>query len=324
MAVFCGLVVYICLTDLYNKQMDYLTLAFGLILLVVGASYFVEYAVSLARHLRLHTAIFGAVIVAIGTSLPELVVTVESAIKHAPDIIVGNILGSNIANIGLVLGVALLLGKTLPDQTKLGGKNVLLLVLSLTFIGLIQLKLLFWPAGLLLLLLAAMLVLDMVKNREQTTYSPVLNTKDHIIAWVLIVVSLLGVIVGSQLVVNSSLDIAHALGISAGVIAATMIAIGTSLPELVITITAIKKKQHSLAIGNIIGSNLFNLTLIGGVGAVLIDLNAASSLITSTFFIIFLVLGCLFASRFVKPRRLHGAVLLGLYIIFVVLNYVAL
>lgn len=302
--------------------MECLTLAFGLTLLVIGASYFVEYAVSLARHLRLHTAVFGAVIVAIGTSLPELVVTIESAIKHSPDIIVGNILGSNIANVGLVLGVAILLGKNSPKQTKLAGKNALLLVLSFVFLGLIQLKLLFWPAGLLLLTLAAMLIMDMVKNREQATDFPVLNMKDHVIAWIVIIMSLIGVVVGSQLVVNSSLNIAYALGISAGVIAATIIAIGTSLPELVVTITAVKKKQHGLAIGNIIGSNLFNLALIGGIGALLSNLDTTVSLSVSAFFLVFLVLGYLLAGGRIVARRWHGAILVGLYALFVILDYV--
>lgn len=239
--------------------MDYLTLAFGIAMLVMGASYFVECATSLAKHLRLHVAVFGALIVAIGTSLPELAVTVESAIKGLPDIIIGNILGSNIANIGLAMGTAILLGRISPSQVKLNGNNTLLLILSLIFIGLLQLTLLFWPTGILLLALAGALVFDMAKNREPADDFSDLNIKDHIIACIVLAVSLVGIIVGSQIAVNSSLAIAQALSISVGVVAATMIAVGTSLPELVITIVAIHKKQPGLAVGNVIGSNLFKL-----------------------------------------------------------------
>lgn len=303
--------------------MEYLTLIFGLALLVIGASYFVEYAVNLAKLLHLHVAIFGAVIVAIGTSLPELVVTLESAMKNSPDIIIGNILGSNIANVGLVLGTAILLGKAVPNQSKLNGKNTLLLVLSLIFLGLLQLKLLFWPVGLLLFALAVVLVLDMARNREQTADFSGINIKDKVMAWAVLVASLVGVIIGSQLVVNSSITIAQTLGISVGVIAATIIAVGTSLPELVITIMAVKKKEHGLAVGNIIGSNLFNLALIGGVGAILVNLNTIVTLPITIFFLVFLLFGYLLAGGIIKPRRWYGAVMVGLYVLFLVSEYVS-
>jgi cation:H+ antiporter len=301
--------------------MDYLALAFGLVLMILGANYFVEYAVGLAKHLRLHVAVFGAVIVAIGTSLPELVVTIESALAKSPEIIVGNVLGSNIANIGLVMGITLLLGKVSSTHAELNGKNRLLLVLSVVFIGLIWLKLLFWPIGLVLLSIAAFHVFNLTKGRGERLDVPMLSTKKHIISWLVLVASLVGVVIGSQAVINSSLSIATAWGIPVGVIAATVIAIGTSLPELVVTMTALRKKERELAIGNVIGSNLFNLALIGGVGATIAHLNVALTVPITIFFLVFTIAAFILASGHIKPKRWHGVIMILIFVIYIATEY---
>ena len=301
--------------------MDYASLALGLTLLVIGASYFVEYAISIAKHMRLPLVVFGAVIVAIGTSLPELVVTIEAALKNSPDIIVGNILGSNIANVGLVLAVAMLMGRTSIRQKRLGGKNRLLLILTLVFLCLLQLRLLFWPAGLALLALAGFLIFGLTKDRNHQQEINKLNTKNLALSWIVLIASLAGVIIGSQVVVNASLAIAQAWQVSAGIIAATIIAVGTSLPELVITIAAVKKREHGLALGNLLGSNLFNIALIGGAGAALANLNVALSVPTIIFFLMFA--GALYtvAAGMIKPTPRYGMVLIGLYAVYVVMEY---
>lgn len=301
--------------------MDYASLALGLTLLVIGASYFVEYAISIAKHMRLPLVVFGAVIVAIGTSLPELVVTIEAALKNSPDIIVGNILGSNIANVGLVLAVAMLMGRTSIRQKRLGGKNRLLLILTLVFLCLLQLRLLFWPAGFALLALAGFLIFGLTKDRTHQQEINKLNTKNLALSWIVLIASLAGVIIGSQVVVNASLAIAQAWQVSAGIIAATIIAVGTSLPELVITIAAVKKREHGLALGNLLGSNLFNIALIGGAGAALGNLNVALSVPTIIFFLMFA--GALYtvAAGMIKPTPRYGMVLIGLYAVYVVMEY---
>ncbi|MGD8373648.1 MAG: sodium:calcium antiporter [Candidatus Woesebacteria bacterium] len=302
--------------------MDYLALALGLVLLSVGANYFVDYAVGLAKYLRIQTVVFGAIIVAIGTSLPELIITIGSAFSNNPEIIVGDIMGSNIANVGLVLGLALLLGKISPTHDKLDSKNVLLIVVTLVFVGLLLLRLLFWPIGVLLLGLSGFLILGLAKERDMSMQTPDIKTKNVIINWSVLISCLIGVIVGSQITIDSSLAIAKTLDISVGVVAATIIAIGTSLPELVITLMAIRRKEHGLAVGNVIGSNLFNLVLIGGVGATMSNLSVEVSLRMVVFFLSFALVLYMLASGRLKPNRFYGIALLVSYIIYVVLEYV--
>lgn len=301
--------------------MHYLSLALGLTLLVVGASYFVEYAVSIAKRLRLPIGIFGAVIVAIGTSLPELVVTIEAALKNAPDIIVGNIIGSNIANVGLVMGVALLLGRKSLDQKQLGGKNRLLLILTLIFLCLGQLKLLFWPVGFGFLAFAAFLIFGLTKDRKQQRQLIKLDVNNLTLSWIVLAVSLGGIVIGSQVVVHSVLSLAEALNVSAGIIAATVIAVGTSLPELVVTIAAVKKRQHDIALGNILGSNLFNIVLIGGAGAALSNLNVTLSIASITFFLLFALALYALAAGMIRPAPRYGVLLMLLYVVYVCLEY---
>lgn len=302
--------------------MDYMTLSIGLILLIAGASYFVEYAVAVAKQLRLHVAVFGAVIVAIGTSLPELAITIEAAFDGLPQVVVGNILGSNIANAGLVLGAAILLGRVSLNQETLRTRNNVLFILSLLFLGVLHLKWLFWPAGLLLLVFATVQIIALTKARTPEIEAPKVNKKTVIVGWAILALSLISVIAGSQLAVSSSLAIAEALGISAGAVAATILAIGTSLPELVITILAVRRKQHGLAIGNILGSNLMNLALIGGAGALIANLSVDIPVSTTLFFALFAGTTYLLASGKLKPRRIYGFYLLALYILFVFVEFI--
>lgn len=308
---------------IYNLLMNYLAFAFGLIILIFGANYFIKYAVSIAKHLRLNIVVFGAVIIAIGTSLPELAITVESAFNNQPEIIIGNILGSNIANIGLVLGISLLLGKITPKNINLNNRNLLLVILSFVFLGLVLFKLLFWPFGIFLLIIASFLIFDLYKNRDQQLILPTKKINNSILNYFLLILCLTGVIIGSQIVINSSLSIAETWGITISAFAATIIAVGTSLPELAVTLFAIKRKEHGLAIGNIIGSNLFNLVLIGGMGAIITNLSVTISLSLIIFFIFFTIAAYLLVKGSIKPKSYHGAVLICLYAIFVIFEYLS-
>ena len=301
--------------------MSYLTFAFGLIILTFGANYFVKYAVGLAKHLGLHVAVFGAVIVAIGTSLPELVITIESALNNQSEIIIGNILGSNIANIGLVLGISLLLGKISLNNVNLNNKNSLLIGLSFLFIGLLWFKMLFWPFGIFLLIIASFLIFDLYKSRNQQIIPPTQKINNLIINSLLLILCLIGVIIGSQIIISSSLSIAETWGVTIGAVAATIIAVGTSLPELAVTLFAIRKKEHGLAIGNIIGSNLFNLVLIGGIGSIITNLSVNISLSMTIFFILFTIAAYLLVKGVVKPKAYHGAILMCIYFLFVIFEY---
>lgn len=301
--------------------MVYLALGFGLSLLMFSANYFVKYAAILAQRLGLKKAIFGTVVVAIGTSLPELTIAIEAALNNSPDIVIGNILGSNIANIGLILGIMLLASKAGILKPGFKSKSVLLLVISLIFISAIWLKILSWPIGLILLIISGFLIFNLSRDRVQQINIADKSLKNLVIGWLVLISSLIGVIIGSQVVIESSMSIANTLDIPVGTIAATIIAIGTSLPELIITLVAIKKKEYELAIGNIIGSNLFNLVLIGGTSAVITSLDIQFPASTAIFFIMFTVFVYLLSVKRIKPRRIYGVVLIALYILYVIIEY---
>lgn len=304
----------------YNMHMVYLALGFGLLLLMFSANYFVKYAATLAQRLGLKKAIFGAVVVAIGTSLPEFTITIEAALNNSPAIVIGNILGSNIANIGLILGVLLLTGKV-TSQTGLKGRSTLLLVISLIFVSTIWLKILSWPIGLILLTVAGFLIFDLSKDRTQQIDIANKSMKSLVIGWLILISSLVGVIISSRVIIESSISIANTLGISVGIIAATIIAVGTSLPELIITLVAIKKKEYELAVGNIIGSNLFNLVLIGGVGAIITNLSTQLTISITIFFILFTVIAHLLSLKRIKTKSIYGVILIALYILYVIIEY---
>lgn len=289
----------------------------GFVLLVKGADFFVDGAAGIAKKLKISTFIIGVTVVAIGTSAPELAVTVVDALK--PDggaVIVGNIIGSNALNILLILGISALICKLPSERTTriidmpfLIFVSVLFLVFGV-FVGgfnfekeggaLILDATMPWYCGLILLLLyVAFMVYNIVLARKQskaqleqaTAVSLPVETEIAVSSddlkwhqkigvwydkmktktWFLAIIAVFGlgmVVIGAQLVVDSATVVAENLiGIPTEIVALTVVAFGTSLPELITSVSAAKKGDVGIAMGNIIGSNIANILLIGGVGA---------------------------------------------------------
>lgn len=251
-------------------------LLIGFVFLIKGADIFVDGASDTARKFRVPKMLIGLTIVSFGTSAPELAVSIQSILSGKGDILLGNVVGSNVLNILLILGLASLVG-TLRVNTATVKKEIPVLVLiTLAFVALLSDKI-FGLAeniftrqdGVVLLLFFCIFIyylIGMVRKKdtneeENKDEKPVKLVK----ALLMIVIGLFGIVLGSDFVVRGASEIAVIFGVSQRIISLTIVALGTSLPELVTSVIATKKGEYDIAIGNIVGSNIFNIGIVAGL-----------------------------------------------------------
>lgn len=239
--------------------------ALGLLLIIKGGDWFVDAAVWIANATGIPKFIIGATVVSLATTLPELTVSVTGVIDGELDMAVGNAIGSVTANIGLIMGISLVCLPAVIKRSQFWPKAVLMVAASallwLTCSG-GELTL---TEGLLLLVIFALFIYDNIRSAKQNISSEERESVDKKALPKMLLLFVLGIaaiVVGSQLLIDYGCKIAVLLGVPSAIIGVTMVAIGTSLPELVTTITAIAKKESSMSIGNIIGANVIDLTLI--------------------------------------------------------------
>ena len=249
----------------------------GLALLIWSADKFVEGATAIAKHLGVSALIIGITIVGFGTSAPEILVSVIAVLEDTPNLAIGNALGSNIANIGLILGVTAILAVVPIDRNILKREYPLLLIATLVMVWcLFDLKLDLVDGIMLLTLLLIMLWYMIDIHRKNGI--PIADSEDDeeqgeamslnaAMGWV--VVGLIVLVGSSKLLVWGATEVAVALGVSDLIIGLTIVALGTSLPELAASISSLKKGNTDLAVGNVIGSNLFNSLAVIGIPAIL-------------------------------------------------------
>lgn len=263
--------------------MVYLTLAAGLALLLFCGDLLVRGAVALAEKLNIPPLVIGLTIVAFGTSAPELVVSLRAALAGSPGIALGNVVGSNIANVLLVLGLPALICATSCDQPAITRNTVFVLLASILFVALCFVgPLAFWHGAILFSLMVAFLIesgrraiqkpaqaveecsrADNVELIDGVEGVP--DNQSFIILF--LIAGLIGLPVGAHLTVDSASQIALGLGVSEAVVGLSLVAIGTSLPELAATFAAAYRGNCALALGNVLGSNLFNILAIMGITA---------------------------------------------------------
>lgn len=246
--------------------------AIGIVMLCYGGHYLVEGGVGIAKKFRISNMIIGMTVVAYGTSTPELAASIAAAGQHT-ELILGNVVGSNIANIGMVIGISAILIPLVVEKATVRkeipimiGVSLLLIALSLDN-GISQ-----WEGGLLIAGLFGFtyfLFRTVKKQRENNTQDAPSNTKKNFMLKSLGFVGLgIGLLWGGAiLTIDNAVIIAKNVGVSERIIGLTIIAIGTSLPELITSVMAIRKGHHDIGIGNIIGSNIYNVLMIVGVGA---------------------------------------------------------
>lgn len=299
---------------------DLTYIAISLLLLFAGAESLVRGSASLALRAGLSRLMIGLTIVAFGTSSPELVVSIKAALSHQGDISLGNVVGSNSFNIGVILGIsALLCPIPVNSQVVRIDAPIALGVAALLPILLID-RTLGRVEGLLLIAgIAAYIWLSFILGRKETEArgmdSPAQTRPRHwIIDIVMISAGLAVLIAGSRLLVDHSVNLARTMGVSEALIGLTIIAAGTSMPELATSVVAALRKQQDIAIGNIIGSNIFNILAILGFASLASPIHAPGlSMLDFSVMILFslLLIPMLYTGRLL--HRLEGAALLAIY-----------
>lgn len=252
----------------------------GFVILIKGADWLVSGSSSVASNFKVSKQLIGLTIVAFGTGAPELAVSISSLVNGNSDMLLGNVMGSNIINILLLIGVAALINPIKINKNTISKELPLLLLTSLGLVFLFldvmlsgaSENLITRSDGMICVLFFAIFLYYIIamtrKNRKEKT--KVEKPKYKLpMSFLLVIVGLVGVVGGSQLVVNSASTIASAIGISDRVIALTVVAFGTSLPELMTTITAARRGENELLVGNIIGSNIFNICIVLGLPVVI-------------------------------------------------------
>ena len=296
--------------------MEYLLLLIGFVLLIKGADFFVDGSSSLARIMKVPSVIIGLTIVAMGTSAPEASVSVNAALAGSNDIAISNVIGSNRFNRLVVVGVCAFMAgfKTNPEILK-RDMPLNIIVTAILCIMLLDRHINHIEGIILLISMAvyiAVMVISALKNRETADECKILSLPKSLI---FIIGGLISVIFGGTLVVDNACLIAKDFGVSENFIGLTIIAIGTSLPELVTSITATRKGDSGLALGNAIGSNLFNILFILGMSATICPLNVLSeSIIDCIILLVSAVILYVFARTKKTMNRWEGIVCVFLYV----------
>lgn len=296
--------------------MEYLLLLIGFVLLIKGADFFVDGSSSLARIMKVPSVIIGLTIVAMGTSAPEASVSVNAALAGSNDIAISNVIGSNLFNGLVVVGVCAFMAgfKTNPEILK-RDMPLNIIVTAILCIMLLDRHINRIEGIILLIGMAvyiAVMVISALKNREAADECKILSLPKSLI---FIIGGLIAVIFGGTLVVDNACLIAKDFGVSENFIGLTIIAIGTSLPELVTSITATRKGDSGLALGNAIGSNLFNILFILGMSATICPLNVLSeSIIDCIILLVSAFILYVFARTKKTMNRWEGIVCVFLYV----------
>ena len=258
-----------------------LTLAAGLALLTFGADFLVRGAISLANRFGMPPLLIGLTVVGFGTSMPELLVSLQAALAGSPAIAVGNVVGSNIANILLILGAAATISPIAARIANLNRDMVMMLVATLVMLGLGYWGVVtFWSGLAMFALLATYLAWVTHSDRRRVTEEEA-ELMIKLPGWkeaFFILGGLGGLILGANLLIQAATAIARDFGVSEAVIGLTVVAVGTSLPELATSVVAAFRRQAEIALGNVVGSNIFNILGILGITAVVVPVPVEASM----------------------------------------------
>ncbi|MCB2183461.1 MAG: calcium/sodium antiporter [Desulfobulbaceae bacterium] len=314
-------------THFSSIYLSLLALIGGLVILVSGGEALVSGAVKLASRMGMSALLIGLTVVAFGTSMPEFFVSLSASFQGTPDIMLGNVIGSNIANVGLILGVCALISPLHAPFFSFFKEIILVLVTSFAVIGLAWYG--FFPRAVGFIFITILFLFTYFSYKNGTTLSSESEqegAEPQSPLWLIYLLCLGGLIClsfGSNLFIKGAVDVAHFFGVSNLIIGLTMAAVGTSLPELASSISAIRRGETDLLMGNIIGSNLFNLLMVLGGIALIKPFPLDSQLLlrdlpVMTFFTAVLLPVLYFKN---KIHRLYGFLLLlayGLYMLMLV------
>ena len=300
----------------------------GFVVLIKGADFFVDGASSLARNFKLSKMLVGLTIVAFGTSAPEFAVSIKSMLSGSGEIVLGNVIGSNILNILLILGVASLFHTLTVKNNTVKKEIPITLLLTTALIVLMTDKVFGGTAnmltrgdGIVILLFFCVFIyylISMARNKTQD----IDEDKESILplskSIVYTVVGIIAIVLGSNFVVDSAQIIASSLGVSERIIGLTIIALGTSLPELVTSVVATRKGEYDIAIGNVVGSNIFNIGMVLGVPiAIFGNINIGTFNILDLGFMFLSSLALfIFAGNDYKITKKEGLFMLFMFVVY--------
>lgn len=305
-----------------------LQLIVAFIILAMSAHYIVKSTVHISLRFQLSPFITSAIIIGLGTSLPEIFVSLFSLVKHAPQMAIGNVIGSNITNIGLVLGLGALLAPVTVRQPVFKRDFSLLLIIFLAiYLIFLNGKLTRFDGVLILIVLAAYMYALLVKIRTTTSMQINHFIEEYRISTsiIILLISFIGLIVSSDWIVNSALKLADLFNISKLIIGLTIVAIGTSLPEVAVIIVSSLKHEHDITLGNIIGSCAFNILIIPLLVGVITPTQLTQNTLTIYYPYMMGIAGFLYFRLALYRQqlvisRIMGATLLGLFLIYLLLT----
>ena len=300
----------------------------GLVMLVLGGEFLVTGASGLARKLRMSSLLIGLTIVAFGTSAPELFISVRSALIGSPDLVMGNVIGSNICNLALVLGVTALIGSIKITKEVLTVNWTMTMASSILLFYVAQDGVISSVEGVIFVsILLTYLLFLFIRSRKNVDEekgeitNPIFTTK----SWAKDILFFAGGMIllsyGSKFLVESASELAKMMEVSERIIAIVVIAVGTSLPELFTSIIAAIKKDTDLALGNLLGSNIFNILSILGVTSIIQDIHIAAPFQTEDMYWVLGITAILLPMMFIgkKISRVDGFVLFCLYVGYIAL-----
>lgn len=312
--------------------MEFVWLTAGFLLLIKGADWMVQAASKLARSFGVPTMVIGLTVIALGTSMPEAAIGIMAAVNKTNQLTLGDVIGSSVANIAFIIGFSAIL-KPLTIRSKTISRDIPLSIMVqavfavflLTGEGIDRLEAIMFLVGLagFLLYLARSSKLDIEQSHEPIHEDnendkpvPAKRLRSFLIA----LIGMAGVIGGSKLVVDNAILIAESFGLSEAMIGVTVIALGTSLPELVVSIVSISRKEHELMVGNIIGSNIFNILFVTGVSATIYPIASSDEIWVNLALMLTVSVMFLFmAKRKNRISRPEGTFLLVFYAAFLIL-----
>ena len=310
----------------------------GFFLLIKGADYLVDGAVGIAKKFNIPEIVIGLTIVSIGTSMPELIVSITSAMEGFSDMAIGNVVGSNVANLLLILGISAISSPIILKRETRLIEVPLCLIISIIFYFICNIgQNVTRKEGILLITLFVLFIIytivmafkgnefDKEDDKKETVENVQVENNNTLKNLFHIVLGIAALKFGGDLAVNNAVKVAEWFGLSEKIISVTILAVGTSLPELVTTVSAAIKKENDIAIGNILGSNIFNMLLIIGVSALIkpITYNISYNI---DMYIVMSAAVVLFLFAYIPPKnkmsRINGIIYLSLYIIYLITIFI--
>ena len=308
--------------------MDFLYIIAGLALLIIGGNWLLKAAVGLSLKLHIPKVVIGMTVVSFATSAPELIVSVKSALDGFPDLALGNVVGSNIANLALVLGITVVLSKIDVEKSFYRIDWPILMVASvLLYLFLKNDAVIDVVEGGVLFSFLVLFLLYLLKFQKQTGSIEEVSDADEVLSlgkvFGLLAIGGIALWAGSEVLILGAVNLATAFGVSERIIGVTVVSIGTSIPELSASIVAVLKKEKAISLGNLIGSNIFNILAVLGITAIItpIELRDINLLQYDIFWMLgisFLVLPLVFLPKKLRLDWKAGVVLLALYLAFVI------